>query len=209
MKIHCVGNSHVNNFSGDDKINFNNSVDDRFEIYHLGPVVAYNFISCYMTNTLSVLQKIYKEDDFVTIVVGEVDCRLHIPLQADKHNIEDSDMVRDVSERFFLCYDELIKKNYKVFCLGTHPTTTEDHNMTDGRRPIYGDVIRRNKICVLWNDNMKELSKKRNIPFIDIYNNLVDEKNLTKMDFFLDYCHLNSKKVLPFYIDELKKNNIL
>ena len=71
------------------------------------------------------------------------------------------------------------------------------------QKPIYGDVKRRNNISLLWNKRLKEESDKRGIPYFDIYKYLVDKNNITNMDYYLDYCHLNGKKVYSMIISEL------
>jgi len=213
--IYCIGNSHVAYFAGTEKRSyfpkkenesFNELIgDDRFKLLDLGGIIAYNFIDSHMNKVYDIIKNI----DYISLIAGEVDCRLHLPSQADKQNKSDEETVNECAERFFICYDKLIEMGYKVFCISTHPTTTEGHSMQDMSRPIYGNVERRNNICVLWNRKLEELSLIRNIPFITIYNNLVDENNITKMEYFSDYCHLNSSKVINFYLDELKKYDII
>ena len=206
--IHCIGNSHVNNFSNHEKLSYVSN-DSRFSLHHIGPVIAYNFLEHHMVSVYNILTNVDINNDYVCIVVGEVDCRLHLPLQADQQNKSDEIMVNECVDRLFSCYDDLINKGYKVFCVGTHPTTTKEHDMSSMDSPIYGNVERRNNICVLWNDRLKYLSDKKNIPFVSIYDKLVDENNITKMEYFQDYCHLNSFKVFNFILDELKNKKII
>jgi len=180
-----------------------------FKSHHIGPVISYNFLENHMKSVNDILPSINKNDDYLTLVVGEVDCRLHIPLQADKQNRTDDIIVEECVGRLFRCYDILIECGYNVFCLGTHPTTTECHDMSSDDRPIYGDVVRRNNICVLWESYLKIESDKRGIKFISIYRYLVDKNNITKMEYFQDYCHLIGSEVYPFIVKELQIKNII
>ncbi len=206
--IHCVGNSHVNNFSNSEKLNMNFQ-NKYFKSYHIGPVTAYNFFENHIQSVNNMLNNIDKTNDWITIIVGEVDCRLHLPLQADRQNRLDSDVVNECINRFIRCYDILINNGYKVFCMGTQPSTTEGHNMNTADRPIYDSMERRNSICLLWDKYLKLECDKRNIKFISIYNYLVDENNITNMNYFQDYCHLIGSKSYPLIVDELIKNEII
>jgi hypothetical protein len=205
--IHCVGNSHINTFSGESFLRYKDVSNNYFIGHWIGPVIAYNFFEHHLQSSLNCLWGIKKED-YVTLVVGEVDCRIHLPKHADLQQRKDEDVVRECILRFMRSYDGIKNLGFKVIVIGTHPTTLSGHN-DDPDNPVWGDVERRNKICVIWNSLLKEESFKRDIPFVSIYDHLVDENNLTKMDYFLDYCHLNSSKVFPFIIQELRKAKII
>jgi hypothetical protein len=207
--IHCIGNSHVNNFSNKVKLDFDDSNSELFRLYRLGAIIAYNYKSSHLSKTLEILQKNYKDGDLFTIVVGEVDCRLHLPQQSDIQNKTDEEIVKECTNRLMECYDMLSEEGYNFFVSGTHPTTTEGHDMSRSDRPIYSDWERRNNICVLWNNFLKQHCEKKNYLFVNIYDELVDGDNKTKMEYFLDYCHLNSSKVFPFIMNELSSKGIV
>lgn len=207
--IHLIGNSHVNTFSNDDKINMSFE-NEFFKSHHIGPVIAYNFYEHHMNSINNILSNnIVQKNDFISLIVGEVDCRIHLPLQADNQNKSDEIIVHECVDRLFRCYDELLNKQYNLIVFSTHPTSTESHDMSREDRPIYGDVKRRNNICLIWNKKIEEMCILKNIPYISIYDKLVDENNITKMEYFQDYCHLNSSMVYDFIIDELKNKNIV
>jgi len=207
--IHFIGNSHVNTYSGSKTLNYKESTRSDFVLYHLGAVIAYNFMEHHLPRVLKYLKGIDKENDWVTLVVGEVDCRLHIPLHADNDNLDFTSAIDKVADRFLKCYDVLLKKGYKVFVVGTHPTTKEQHDMSNSSRPIYGSPELRNRICVIWNHRLHAYALRNKIPFISIYNSLVNDDNTTDMSYFIDYCHLNGETVMPLIIKELKAENIL
>jgi len=200
--IHLIGNSHVNTFSNDNKLNmsFENEV---FKSHHIGPVIAYNFYEHHMGSVKNIINNV-KKTDYISLIVGEVDCRLHLPLQADKQNKQDYDVVDECLNRLFRCYDDLSNDGYNLIVFSTHPTTTENHDMSKSDRPIYGSVERRNNICLMWNKKIEGLCKIRNIKYVNFYDLLVDENNITKMEYFLDYCHLNSNMCYPFIIEKLR-----
>lgn len=206
--IHCIGNSHINTFSNKSELDYKNITNDYFIGHWLGPVIAYNFFEHHMAKAMQEVIGIQKQNNYITLIVGEVDCRLHLPKQADIQRRPDDRVVKECIDRLMRCYDVFINSGYNVIVTGTHPTTVGPHN-DDPDNPVWGNVQRRNQICVLWNNFLKQEADKRKILYIDIYKYLVDENNITKMEYFLDYCHLNSSKVFNFIIEELKKVKII
>jgi hypothetical protein len=138
------------------------------------------------------------------LIVGEVDCRWHLPKQSSLQNKKIEELVEECVTRYFECYLDLINRGYKVIVWAGHPSTTAGHNDNLGC-PVYGDCEYRNKISFYWNDVLKNLCEINDIPFLSIMDYLVDENKITKMEYFLDYCHLKSSLVLPFVYEELKK----
>lgn len=202
--IHLIGNSHVNTFSNDNKLNLSFE-NDFFKSYHIGPVIAYNFYEHHMGSVNEIINNNnIQKDDYISLIVGEVDCRLHLPLQADKQNKTDIEIVEECVNRLFRCYDNLLERGFNLIVYSTHPTTTENHDMSREDRPIYSSVERRNDISLLWNEKTEELCKSKNIKFVNFYDLLIDEKNITKMVYYLDYCHLNSSMCYPFILKKTK-----
>ena len=75
---------------------------DIFRTYHLGPTIAYNFYEHHFPRVLDIINtsNINKEDDYICLVVGEVDCRWHLPLQAEKQdrNVNNYNTIRSVDK---------------------------------------------------------------------------------------------------------------
>lgn len=208
--IHVIGNSHVNTFSMAHSLTRDKSNSELFKLKCLGPVTARYLYDVHLNKIDKYLAHVDKENDYIILMAGEVDCRFHIPLQADRKNKKkkktpDTEMVDIFMEGFMKTYDYLLGLGYKLVSFGTHPSTTEDTSMTNLRRPIYDKPERRNNISVMWNTALERESKKRNIPYFSIYHYLVNSKNQTNMDYYLDYCHLNGYQVFGFIITEIKK----
>jgi hypothetical protein len=202
--IHLIGNSHVNTFSNDNKLNLSFE-NDFFKSYHIGPVIAYNFYEHHMGSVNEIINNNnIQKDDYISLIVGEVDCRLHLPLQADKQNKTDIEIVEECVNRMFRCYDNLLERGFNLVIYSTHPTTTESHDMSREDRPIYSSMERRNDISLLWNEKTEELCKSKNIKFVNFYDLFIDEKNKTKMIYYLDYCHLNSSMCYQFILKKTK-----
>ena len=214
--IHCIGNSHVNQFNNDTDL-YNRTGTLPFRLHWVGPVIAYHFLQHHMPRIQPVLETISKAKDWITLVVGEVDCRLHIPLQANKQKKEDEVLVKECVERFCCCYDYLQACGFRVFVLGSQPSSPKEGDValdyvdlvTVASNHMVGNMARRNKIARMWNQALQDYAEKKKLPFVNFYSYLVDEKDQTKMDYFLDDYHLNSKKCWSFIIQELQDKKIL
>ena len=122
--IHLIGNSHVNTFSNDNevKLSFEN---EYFKPYHIGPVIAYNFYEHHMGSVNEIINNNnIQKDEYISLIVGEVDCRVHLPLQADKQNKTDFEIVEECVNRLFICYDNLLERGFNIIVYSNHPTTT-------------------------------------------------------------------------------------
>ena len=207
MKIFCIGNSHVNIFRGMDTV-FGDDTMGMFTTVHIGPTIAYNFYEHHYPKVLEHLSSsdinINKKDDYVMLIVGEVDCRWHLPKQAEIQNKNVELLVEECIDRYFQCYLDLLKRGYKVIVWAGHPSTTRGHcdNMAG---PIYGNCEYRNRITLYWNHYLQQKSQQHNIPFVSIIKYLMDDNHVTKMEYFMDYCHLKSSKVMPFVEEEFNK----
>lgn len=212
--IHCIGNSHVSLFTGEPSSSFpcfESQKSPHFRTRWLGPTIAYNFKEHHFPKVKDYLKNV-PTTDAVMLIVGEVDCRWHLPFQADKQKKSIEDITRECVERFFGCLIGLRDLGYQPIGWGTHPTTTHGHvdppgNDTYG--PIFGDVETRNKICILWNRSLEELCQSEGFPFVSIYRHLVDEKNVTKMEYLQDYCHLSNDLCVPLVFAEMCNLGIL
>jgi len=206
MKIHIIGNSHVSIFSGKSTIlnkypshveTYTPTPNITYCSYHIGPTIAYNFFEHHYHHVTDICERfVNKDTDYIMIVVGEVDCRWHLPKQASIQHIEIDTLVDECVTRFFRCYRDLSNKGYKCIGWGGHPSTNGGHN-DDPNSPVYGDVNRRNNISKLFEYTIKQKCIENNMPFISILHECINDDNTTDMTYFIDYCHLNADKILP------------
>lgn len=206
MIIHCIGNSHVNIFKGIDEI-FGDDMLPLFKTFDTGPTIAYNFYQhhYYPKAIKYIVDNVNVKDDYIMLIIGEVDCRWHIPKQAELQNRNITDVVIECVDRYFKCFLDLKNKGYKVIGWGGHPSTTAGHN-DDIHAPVYGECVLRNKTSLLWNSYLEEKCKQHDVPFISIIHELIDkDTGLTKMDYFIDYCHLKSSLVMPMVMEKLSR----
>jgi hypothetical protein len=211
--IYCIGNSHACVFRGKNEIFqcWPQKQDDaalHFKTCTIGPTIASNFYKHHLNRVRAILKESsIKDTDFVMLVVGEVDCRWHIPKQAELQQRDPKDVCIECVDRFFRCYDILKNDGYNLLGWAVHPSTNDGHN-DDLSCPVYGDVLYRNIITRVFNNRLRELCEINEIKFIDISENFFDELGKTRMEFFLDYCHLDANKVMPIVIQECKQLGI-
>lgn len=197
MTIHVIGNSHACVFSTEGfkwypDATPENTVDGiHYKVYYIGPIIAYNFYEKHYPKVLEIVEKyVDKETDYVMLMVGEVDCRLHLPKQVDEQKRSIQDITNECVTRFFRAYDDLAKKGYRCIAWGGHPSTAADHS-DDREAPIFKDCLHRNEISRCFEKELKTLCAPLNIPCISLIDALIDPvTGLTKMDYFADYCHL-------------------
>ena len=211
--IYCIGNSHANFFVGEIPSKTSGwSLNPNWPSFcsrSIGAVLAYNFKENYLPRVLGHLNEVsFSNNDYLLLAVGEVDCRWHLPYQANKQERDIEDIVKECVDRFFESIIELEDKGYKVIGWGGHPSTNAPGN-DGGGSPIYKDVLTRNNTSLLWNDYLKHLCDKNGIPFISIVRQLINDDGTTKMENFGDFCHLDTEKVMPLVISEMKKNIML
>ena len=202
--IYSIGNSHAHVFTNSlpGQQGFW-SVKENYSSFSLGPVIAYNFKEHhYDRMKRDALPHVDKQSKLF-IVVGEVDCRLHLPKQIEESGREMEDVVEECVDRLFEIYLLLKEDGYNVVGWGGHPSTTDGDRRNDVGEPVYGDCLTRNKITKHWDSYLKSLCEKENIEYISIVDDLIDENGLTRMEYFKDYCHLKTELAVPLIESKL------
>lgn len=210
--IYTFGNSHAHLFTGSDpkKYGFGEKSNPYFTSFSLGPVIAYNFLESHHSKLISVLESIdfNKKEDYIMLIVGEVDCRWHLPSQVKIQGRSKESIVEECIDRLFTVYLDLINRGYKIIGWGGHPSTTSEHD-ENPNCPVFGNCKYRNNISIIWDEYISLKCEIYNIPYISIINDLINEDGLTRMEYFMDYCHLDTKMTEPIYLNKFKKINIL
>jgi hypothetical protein len=203
--IYCIGNSHANVFTNTHPAIQSRIIKSDFVSCSIGPVIAYNFLENHFHKVLNILESsnFNKKIDYVMLIVGEVDCRWHLPKKSNDNDIDHHNIVEECIDRFFNNYLELKSKGYNVIGWGGHPSTINGHD-DNPDQPVFGNCLARNAISRTWDKLLKSKCELNNIPYISIMENLIDDNGFTKMEYFMDYCHLNYSKVESMLIDKFK-----
>lgn len=202
--IWAIGNSHCNVFTDSHPGNGNIIKNDMFVSVPLGPVIAYNFKTSHYPKVIDILNRVEidKQCDKIMLVVGEVDCRWHIPKQAQVQNREQLDVVEECVDRLFDVYKDLNDNGYNIIVWGGHPSTNRGHSEDDF--PIFGEVINRNKIAKNWHNFLHDKATENNFPFISLVDELINDDGTTDMHYFVDDCHLEYDKIKHWITEKFK-----
>jgi hypothetical protein len=225
--IYALGNSHANYFAnshpgvlgfGDpSQFNYGKERNEHFMSYSANfhnpnpkyrHVLAHKFMERYYPYITNVINNInYTENDYIMLIVGEIDCRWHIPKKITLQNLPAEEVVLEFINDLFPAFINLQENGYNVVGWGGQPSTTGNHN-DDPDNPVYGDCLFRNKISLLWNDLLYNKCKEHGMKFVSIIRDLIDESGLTKMEYFMDYCHLTQKS-FPMVLEKCKLEGII
>lgn len=211
--LYIFGNSHVSQFSESDEIvpetdSFVSFESENF-IYHLkrlGPCTAYNFFwnPSYFQRLLTYLSFINKEKDYVSIFIGEIDCRWHIARKADEQKIDYNVAIEEVVDRLFVNYIHLKNLGFNLIVFSVHPGSTYPPS-DNPSSPVYGDYIKRNMITRKFNELLKHKCKIHKLIYCDYFDELMIDEYAPNMDFFMDYVHLKGTIVRPIIENRLLK----
>lgn len=148
-----------------------------------------------------------REKGYILLVVGEVDCRWHLPKQAKEQGVTIEVLVNECVKRFFRAVLEL-NRSYQVITWGGHPSTNAPHS-DDPEAPIFGDVHSRNQISLFWDMVLGKESAIHGIPHVSILKELLNMDGTTKMEFYQDYCHLKTEPLHDMVVEKFRAIKIL
>lgn len=210
MTIHCIGDSHITLFTGQDIIPpvYPGISDDTlasFQTYRLGAVLAYNLREGGHTSQgreklLSVLSTIATGSK-VMLVFGEIDVRTQLIKQAKLQKKSINWVVKRCVARYFHVIAE-VGTDYQVLVWATPPQSMTTHS--SNKFPTVGTGQERNAVARLFNAELKRLCDEYLVPFVSIFDAIVNADNETDMGYLFDTAHL-SQKALPFALEALQE----
>jgi hypothetical protein len=193
--IYCIGNSHANFFTNTAPGAYLRwSKGDIFMSYFANPMIAYNFKNNHYLEVVKALKDVGSfsmESDYVMPIVGEIDCRWHLPFQINKQERNVESVVEECVDRYFQSILDFKSEGYNIVVWGGHPSTTGGHDDRPSS-PVYGECLGRNKIAKYWSDSLEKLCLFHKIPFVALVDELIDSDGLTRMEHFRDNFHLKS-----------------
>ena len=231
MRIEVFGNSHAAMFPGappcGNKVKkqrhrpYGRGYTDLnkqypFRAWFLGPALAYNFYEHHLPKVYSFVKEfpqVFNEKDMMLLMVfGEIDCRVHLPKHVSKQRTIEN-VVEECVTRYHKSILDLKNKGFNVAVAGAQPSLSDEsilRKMTEKERRynISGTTKIRNQVCKQWDLFHNHLCNQRDIPFVSIYNDLVDSQGFTKEDLFSDCIHLNHDKTIQLWLNSFKKLNI-
>lgn len=174
-KICVIGDSHHISFTG----------IGIFVCHHLGPKLAYN-----IHNQNSQIQTIIKSEQANDIIFcfGEIDCRYHIYNIHKKQNIPLIDVIENVVDRYTLYISQLNDITKYIVNIVPTGTQTNIYNIE-----FFSDIEQRTQITLEFNCKLKEYCQLRNIIFLDVYDQLIDENGYKLKKLVTDDVHITNE----------------
>lgn len=215
--IYAFGNSHVAIFSGTDimvPIWPNRSVDALpwFRTFRIGAVTAYQALK-HMTTIYEICGAVgfEREKDSILFVFGEVDIRAHIIEQSEKQNRPTVQIAKEVVDRYFAAIMDAVHNNIDVMVFGC----IAGFKLQEGARtppwPHSGSCVERNIITRIFNDRLEDKCEKESIPFISVFEEMLDENGETKIC-YLDKlgagCHATTR-LLPLILWKFRDKGLI
>lgn len=211
-KIFVIGDSHCNFFGGYENLYYpntiifnkqpvdirtNNSLIANFQIFHLGPVLAYN-LNRYNSKThgrekveFLLNSGIIPAGTNIMCAFGEIDMRVHALKQAALKGISFETVVEEILEHYTEFLTFLSRRN-TVYVWGAIPTQS-DGSPVNPEYPYFGTERDRNIATKYFNDRLGEWCARNGISFFTVFYSLVDEDYKTRAEFIADGCHLSQR----------------
>lgn len=219
--IYCIGDSHASFFAGSDTIQpeWPQSSDNRipfFRAIRTGAVLAYNLASfgsksggreilvALLDKQVPTPQDKVPEGSLVMLSYGEIDCRCHVIPQVEKQNRSIESVIDDVSERYCQVIGDVRAWGHRPLVWNAIASSPKSRGGTKAF-PIIGKCEERNRITRCFNQRVASFCKKEGVPFVDIFDHLVDDRGLTRPELLMDDIHL-SQKAMPFVVRWLQDN---
>ena len=188
MNIHTFGDSHSSDvYSHWGKINI---ADVKIKCHHIGGKLMFTFGRRGL-NLLNIKDYEVEEDDVVIFCFGEIDCRNHV----HKHITKDKsfkNVIELTVHNYFNAIRENVSQynNLKTCIYNVVPPNRYQKQCPNTPFPYLGSDIERKTYYIYMNEKLKELCKKNNYFYFDIYNESCDEEGFLKKEFSDGNVHL-------------------
>lgn len=216
--IHCIGDSHVSVFSGQDEMppiwntNFRSrDITPYFKTYRIGPATAYqSYSKIPIIENIIIQSPINKETDSILFCFGEVDIRAHLILQSYTQDKTIETLVKECVDRYIQTILYFKNNGFNVLVWGPIASCSDIKPYTTG--PCYGTELERNDTTRLFNNYLEELCNKNEITFLSIFKKMLFEDGKTNPLYLdnWDGCHIHLiMTAYDLIMNEFKNKNIL
>ncbi|MCF8055262.1 MAG: SGNH/GDSL hydrolase family protein [Desulfocapsa sp.] len=191
-KIFAVGDSHSRRcFENHDRI-----ADSRVLVGHnkLDGKTAYN-LARHEKKLLQILKPLREKE--LIFCFGEVDVRLHIKYKHLQLGISVDQLIDKTAERYTSYVYKLRKEGYRIHIFNVVPTgdflgEAAEKWIRGLNYPFTATYEERSSYTVKLNRAYGSYCYKFQIPFIDIYQYLVDDTGRRRQDLVFDFAHIDN-----------------
>ncbi len=201
--IHCIGDSHASFFSGREKMQpewpkRSDDVVPFFRSYRLGPVLAYNLCRTGTTSRgreklLDVLHRKIRKGERILLCFGEIDCRAHLISQSRKSGQSIDTVARECVNRYFQVVEEVNAMGFSTMVWNVLPPTTL--KVDEWAFPAAGSFEERMDVTRTFNSLLLQRCEQSGVPFVSIFEALLDVGGQPDHRWFLDRVHLGPQAI--------------
>ncbi len=192
-KIFAIGDSHSRRCFE----NHNYIADSRVLAGHnkLDGKTAFN-LARHEKKLLKILDPL--RDKEILFCFGEVDVRLHIKYKHQQLSVPVSELIENTAKRYVSYVHELRKMGYHIHIFNVVPTGDfmgeEAEKWKRGLQyPFTASFAERSSYTEQLNKAYQRHCTACQIPFVDIYQYLVDNQGKRKEELVFDYAHINNR----------------
>lgn len=192
-KIFAIGDSHSRRcFENNDQI-----ADSRVLVGYnkLDGKTAYN-LERHEKKLLQILQPLREKE--LIFCFGEVDIRIHIKYKHEQTGVAVEQLIDKTATRYTSYVSRLRQQGYKIHIFNVVPTG--DYQGAAARKwekglsyPFTATYEERTDYTLKMNQCYRRYCRQLQIPFIGIYQYLVDEQGQRRRELVFDFAHLNNK----------------
>jgi hypothetical protein len=200
--IHCLGDSHVCFFSGQDRI-FQAGLPAQnilpfFRAWHLGACLAYNLVKTGSSSggrekLFAALRERVPPGARVLLGFGEIDCRAHLLKHAAQNSRPLEEVVAECVDRYFSVIGEVRALGFDVLVYNAPPSSRRPNRST---YPSFGTGRERNHVTRLFNTALAAHCSVVRLPFLNNFDDLVPPGAPTREYHLMDHIHL-AQRAMP------------
>lgn len=159
------------------------------------------------------LQEIPKED-WLLLMLGEVDCGFVIWYRAEKYGIAVDEQLEISLTNYFRFLREVEAQGFTNLLLCTaHPPTIQDGQdwgeVANKRREVKASLRERTDLTFRYNERIREFCRESGYRLIDIEQDVIDPQTRLVAERFLNKDpldhHLESAQIAPLYLQQLQR----
>lgn len=130
------------------------------------------------------------QDDEIIFGFGEIDCRLHFYRKHIENRTPLIDLIQTTVKRYIDVVTLYRDKFKQVYIMHAIPTGVEDNIWNHN---IFAPKHVRKLITEMFNYELEKICKEYDIPFLDVYYQMLNQFGWRNEHFVRDDCHLNTK----------------
>ncbi len=196
--IYVVGDSHTLSFR----------FYSPFITCHLGAVTAYNILkenstTGSMKKLFSLTKKINFKKDFLLLVFGEIDCRIHVYRQfkKSKEHISIETIIDKTIDNYFVAINQLRELGLNIVIYGVPPANFQKNIYS---YDYYAEPEVQVNIKKSFNEKLKVRCQQNGLKYLEVFYKFSDKDGFIRNEFSSDEIHLN-EKIIPFVKDWFRK----